>query len=116
MEGSNSVLTNKRNKILIIETLSVNLSFWSSMESREAGKLAVSNANETQSSLRLVGTFQLAPLVYVKHWSTRARISAHETIPGQAASSRVMASSIISYPLNRLLGPAVLSKEKYAVF
>ena len=69
-EFDTKVLTNKRNKILIIETLSVNLSFWSSMESQEAGKLAVSDANETQSSLRLVGTFQLAPLVYVKHWSS----------------------------------------------
>ena len=43
---------------------------------------------------------------------TRARMSAHETTPRQAASSRVLASSTTSYPLNRLLGPTILSVEE----
>ena len=41
--------------------------------------------------------------------AARARISAQETIPGHAASSLVLASSITSNPLKPRLGPAVFS-------
>ena len=37
------------------------------MESKKAGKLAVSDATETRPSLRLVGTFQPTPLVCMEY-------------------------------------------------
>ncbi|KVH93474.1 hypothetical protein Ccrd_004476, partial [Cynara cardunculus var. scolymus] len=91
-----------------------NAGFISGSGSLKAGKFTVSDARETNPSLRPVGRLQAVPPVYkmtTASRAARARISAQETTPGHTVSICVFAASITSNPTKERLGGAVLSVD-----